>query len=383
MITNILGWGFLLLPLVTLKQSYDAFEYPKVMVFIVLMNLILAVKFWGLIGKFKKNFRLNKIDKLLIILFLLLVISWAINGFSTVGFWGQYYRYEGLITMMAYLTFYFFISRLANPKKIQNFIAVSGIFYSFYILISGLLFGIFHRPVYTFNGRAAGTFGNPNFAAGFLALSFPYLFFHPKIKPIFKIMAIPLFLSALLFTQSRSGLIAFLIVLFLNLIKKYKYGLVVVVPLLGISLLLLFKFIPRYSPFNNQLVVWQKALIAIEKKPLFGWGIEGFDVAFQQVLIPNKDFDLYHIRVDKAHNETLEYGVAGGILAMLIYLILMVNCFKIFWQKREKKWYWTNLLALSTYLILSQLNVLNITEYIFFYFMLAVASRAEDERIIF
>ncbi len=375
MISYILGICFLLLPLVTFKQSYDAFEYPKVILFVILMNMIMAVKFWPLVRGAKKYFKLNLIDKLLLLLTAQLLISWGINGFPSVSFWGQYYRYEGLVTILAYLFFYVFLSRLVKLDKIQWFIVFAGIFYSLYILTSGILFKVFHLPVYTFNGRAAGTFGNPNFAAGFLALCFPYLFFQPKIKPILKTVLVLVFLGALILTQSRSGLLAFTSIWFLWLIKKYKYGLAVVIPLLVFSALMLFRFIPRYSPFNNQLVVWQKSLLAIQQKPLFGWGVERFDVAFQKVLIPNKDFDLYHIRVDKAHNEILEYGVAAGIPALIVYLFLIINCFRVFWKDKNDQWSWINLSALTVYIVLSQLNVLNITEYIFFYFILAAATQ--------
>lgn len=379
MISYILGLCFLLLPLVTFRPSYDPFEYPKVILFVISMNMMLAMMFWPLVGKLKKDLRLNNIDKFLLSLFFLLIISWGINKFPGVSFWGQYYRYEGLVTIGACLIFYFLLSRLAKMEIIHLFIVGGGIFYSLYILALGLLFKVFNQPVYTFNGRMAGTFGNPNFAAGFLALSFPYIIYHPKIKSIYKIVLTPIFLAALLFTQSRSGLLAFLTVLLLLLIKKYKYGLALTIPIIILSLVLIFKIIPRFSPFNNQLVIWQKSLVAISNKPWFGWGVERFDVAFYQSLIPNKDFDLYHIRVDKAHNEILEYAVTGGIATMIVYLLLVITCIKNLLKQKQTLWYWTNLSALAAYLVLSQLNVLNITEYIFFYLILAVSSRVEEK----
>lgn len=378
MISYVLGLCFLLLPLITFRPSYDAFEYPKVILFVVIINTTLAIMFWQLIRDFKKHSHLNRIDKFLLLMFATLLLSWGINRFPGVSFWGQYYRYEGLITIGAYLIFYYLMSRLAKMEIIHLFVVSGGVFYSFYVLISGILFNVFHQPVYTFNGRAAGTFGNPNFAAGFLALSFSYLIYHPKVKPIFKIIMTPIFLAALLFTQSRSGLLAFLTVLLLLLIKKYKYGLALTIPIIILSLILIFKIIPRFSPFNNQLVIWQKSLMAISKKPWFGWGVERFDVAFYNSLIPNKDFDLYHIRVDKAHNEILEYAVTGGITTMIVYLLLVVTCIKNLLKERQTLWYWTNLSALAAYLVLSQLNVLNITEYLFFYLILAAASRVEE-----
>lgn len=379
MISYILGLFFLLLPLVSFRPSYDPFEYPKVILFVISINTILAIMFWPLVRNLKKNFWLNKIDKLVLLLFFMLIFSWAINKFPGVSFWGQYYRYEGLVTIGAYVVFYFFLSRLANMEIIHKFVVSGGVFYSFYVLISGVLFKFFHRPVYTFNGRAAGTFGNPNFAAGFLALSFPYLIFHPKIKPVFKIAMTLIFLGALLLTQSRSGLLAFLATGIMWLVKKYKYGLMLTIPIIVLASLLIFKIIPRYSPFNNQLVIWQKSLVAIGQKPWFGWGVERFDLAFYKSLIPDKDFDLYHIRVDKAHNEILEYAVTGGITTMIVYLLLVASCVKNLFQQRRTLWYWTNLSALAAYLVLSQLNVLNITEYIYFYLILAVASSTEKK----
>ncbi len=380
MISYILGACFLLLPFITFKQSYDAFEYPKVILFVILMNMIMAVKFWPLVRGAKKYFKLNLIDKLLLLLTVLLLISWGVNGFPGVSFWGQYYRYEGLITLWSYLVFYFLISRLAKTEIIHGFIVAGGIVSSVYVAISGVLFQVFHRPVYTFNGRAAATFGNPNFAAGFLSLSFPYLLFHPKIRPVFKIIMTPFFLLALILTQSRSGLLAFSVVLMLLLIKKFKYGLVVTIPILIVTAGIIFKIIPRYSPFNNQVVVWQKSILAIKQKPLFGWGVERFDIAFQKSLVPSKDFDLYHIRVDKAHNEVLEYGVSGGITTMVVYLFLLGVCLINLYKKRHMWWAWTNLSALVAYFVLSQLNVLNITEYIFFYFILAAVGRISNDK---
>jgi O-antigen ligase len=233
-------------------------------------------------------------------------------------------------------------------------------------------------PVYTFYGRTAGTFGNPNFAAGFLALLFPYLLFYPRLRPIYKILLTPVFFTALIFTQSRSGLLAFLVVLILFLARKSKRALIAVFPISLLILAILIMLIPRYSPFENQLVIWQKALVAVTKKPVFGWGVERFDIAFQKTLIPSKDFDLYHIRVDKAHNEILETAVAGGLISALVYLVLITTTLIYLLKNHRSPWAKANLFAFVAYLILSQLNVLNVTEYLFFYLILASLSQSQS-----
>lgn len=377
MVSYVLGFCFLLLPFISFGQLSDIFEYPKIIVFIVVINTIMATKLWQIVHDRKKYLKLNLIDKLLLILIGWLIICWGVNGFQLSGWWGQYYRYQGLVTLGSLIGLYFLISRFVKIKIINWFIVISGVIISVYITVWGLLSQVFHQPLYTFYERTAATFGNPNFAAGFLALSYPFLLYFPKIKTSWKLIITPIFLIALWFTQSRSGLLAFLSVLILFLVRKYKYKVIMVTPIVILLLFLMVKFIPRYSYFNNQFVIWGKAVSAISKKPLFGWGIENFETAFQKTLIPNKDFDLYNLKVDKTHNEILEYGISGGIPAMVIYVFLLITCLKKLLEKKYFTWQWANMSALVAYFILSQLNVLNITEYIFFYLILATAGKTK------
>jgi O-antigen ligase len=373
MINYIVGFCFLLLPFINSKQLSDVFEYPKVITLIITVNTILAIKFWQIIHNPKKYLKLNLTDKLLILLILWLIICWGVNGFEAVSFWGQYYRYEGLITLWSLFVFYFLISRFTKTKILNQFITISGIINSIYITVWGILSQVFKLPLYTFYERTAATFGNPNFAAGFLALSYPFLLYSSKIKPRWKLIATSIFLTALYFTQSRSGLLAFFTILILFLIKRYKYRFVIIVPIFILAALTITKAIPRYSTFNNQFIIWEKAIIAISKKPFFGWGMERFGIAFQETLIPNKDFNLYNLKVDKTHNEILEYGISGGIPALILYVFLLANCLINLLKQKLSPLYWLNISVLMAYFILSQLNVLNITEYLFFYFILAEA----------
>jgi O-antigen ligase len=371
MINYIIGFYFLVLPLITSHKSYDNFEYPKVVFFVISMGIILIIKLWQIKDKTKKYFKLNLIDKLLILLLVLQIISWMLNGFLTVTFFGQYYRYQGLITLISYYCFYFFISRFGDEKELHRLISYAAIFYVFYILISGILFNFFHLPIYTFNGRQAGTFGNPNFAAGFLALSFPYLLFQPKIKQLIKFILSLIFLVALLFTQSRSGLLAFSVVLVLFLTKKYKNNLLLIFPTIIISSIILFSLFTRYSPNTSQIRIWQKAVLAINQRPTYGYGLERFEIAFEKTLIRNKDFDFYNVRVDKAHNEILEQGVSGGIITMIVYIGLLIMTLLSLYKHKNKYWLNANYFAMIVFIIISQLNVLNINEYLFFYLILA------------
>ena len=375
MMSYLLGAYWIVLPLIKVGLSYDVFEYPKVVFFVISINIILSIKLWLEKDRFGELFKLNSIDKLLGLWFLLQILSWGVNNFPSVSFWGQYYRYEGLVTIFGYLEFYFLISRFGEIKIIEKFVAIGGGLTMVYVLISGILFNFFKMPVYTFNGRAAGTFGNPNFAAGFLALSFAFVLYHKKWKNWIKILLSLLFLVALVFTQSRSGILGYLLVLLLYLTQRYKYNLLLILPTGLIGLLILINIFPRYSPFSNQLTIWQKGIVAIEQRPWVGYGVERFEVGFQKTLIKNRDFDLLNIRVDKAHNEIIEQGVTGGVLTMFTYVSLLVVVFWKLFKHKNNPEVGAIYLSLIAFLTVSQLNVMNVNEYLFFYLILAATSK--------
>lgn len=62
--------------------------------------------------------------------------------------------------------------------------------------------------------------------------------------------------------------------------------------------------------------------------------MEQFEKAFVSVLAPS-DFNLKNIRVDKAHNELLEIGVAEGVLGVASWLTIVTVSARTFWQKRK------------------------------------------------
>lgn len=374
--SHVLGLCFVVLPWIRWKGSYDAYEYPKVILFVWIISLMMSIKIWSIVREGKK-IKFNIIDWLLLTWLTWQLLMWALNGFAETTWWGQYYRYQGLVTMLAYIDFYFLVSRFSETRILHRLISLGAVINGLYILAWGILFNFLHLPVYTFNGRAAGNFGNPNFAAGYLSMALPYLLVQPKIKRWQKICIVLMFLVALILTQSRSGILAFLIVNVLYWLRETKLKMAAVILTLMIGLTALCFLIPRYSPFSNQLTVWNKAITAISQRPLLGYGLERFEVGFKNTLIANKDFDLYNVRFDKAHNEILEQGVAGGVVAMLVYVFLIISVIRLLKKAEPSPWVEANLLAMAAFLVVSQLNVLNVSEYIFFYLILASARKTD------
>jgi O-antigen ligase len=119
-------------------------------------------------------------------------------------------------------------------------------------------------------------------------------------------------------------------------------------------------------------------LMAISQKPIFGWGVENFSIAFQSVLKDN-EFDLKNIRVDKAHNEFLEVATTGGIVAFLIYLLIWFLIVKNLWLRKNEPGMENNLIGLAAFFIIANLNVMSIAEYLFFYFIAGISINGRNK----
>lgn len=365
---------FLILPFIFWPQFPDPYELPKFLIFILSINIITGLYFWGILTQNLPKVKKNKIFPLLLAFLLILFLSSLLNGLPAVSLLGQYYRYQGLITYLGYLLFFLLFSHLQTtslkPESLGKIIGLGGLLVAAAIILQGIALKIFHLPVYHYNGRLTGFFGNPNFAAGFLSLSFVYHAYSP-LPRLNKKITWPLFFLAVWLTGSRSGLLAFLVGTFLSCLKPNKKTLGLA--LIGLVLLCLTLIPTRaISPFENRPLIWQKAIQAGLKKPLFGWGPDNFAAAFQSVLT-SQDFDLKNIRVDKAHNEILEVFVASGFVGLGVYLLILKETCQALWRRREELWPKTNFIALTTYFLLGQLNVLNINESLFFYLILSTS----------
>ena len=75
----------------------------------------------------------------------------------------------------------------------------------------------------------------------------------------------------------------------------------------------------------SRFIVWERALDSIADRPIFGWGPENFDRAFEQ----NFDIRLYEkeglkeVWFDKGHNVIIDTAVTGGVVAIIAVLLLL------------------------------------------------------------
>ncbi|MBZ9572561.1 O-antigen ligase family protein, partial [Patescibacteria group bacterium] len=225
-------------------------------------------------------------------------------------------------------------------------------------------------------GSLYSTFGNSSYLAGFLifAIGFAAVLLQEQISfgkkhfPYLNFLFIPLilfFTLTLIFTKTRGayaglaggfGLLTLLTLLFL---RKEKKKLTICLSAISITGLIFIGLIFTYRESNfvqsrpilkrttdivniwqtasvkERLLTWQIAIKAFKDKPIFGWGPENFDAAF------NKHYD-YRVGLeepwfDRVHNQSLQYLADGGLFLFSFYLFWLFSVFYLIFKIFKKK----------------------------------------------
>jgi O-antigen ligase len=372
--------------IVVYPPLFDYFELPKVLFFVVMMPILIAsyvVSISLAASSARGNLsQFTQVPRLIyvVLLFVLSAVISSLLSYSSDSIWGQPYRYQGSIFFIFLTGFAYILSQHKlyglSLTTLCRTLAVAGLLNVSLILIQGLL-SVLGFGIFTFDGRMTGLIGNPNFAGGVIALSYPYIFYELRTKETLLLLATSAAAVAVFFTDSRGAIIALAVAIMLLFLKHAPikkvavYG--IILACIGIY------FFPNRlsSSFDSRTIIWQKAWSAVQQKPVFGWGLENFSTAFQAQLLPEGDFDLKRIRVDKAHNEFLEMLVATGIVGATLYVVTVGYTLWILLKNQTKSSasvMYSTAVSVVAFIILAQVNVLSITEYIFLYIGVAVAA---------
>lgn len=336
---------WIILPLVFWLGSSQPFELFKVMLFIC----VTFVYFGYLISRITHPIFLfkSKVFVLLLLLFFIQVISSILGDRLNISVFGLQYRYQGLITQVSYILFV--MVAVMSKDLYLKYIKWGSISVAFLILIEKF----FYRYQ-----QSVGTMGNPNFTGGYLAISIAFID-NPLI-----ILIITL---AILFTGSRSSLLAAMIIILGKVYFKYKNFKLILISVLLIVIFGVWVYPQRdISHFDNRGNIWQKGIDGAINKPIIGWGVENFELAFNSAL-KFSDFDLKNIRVDKAHNELLEMFVSSGTIGLFLYICIVLLTLRYLWGNTKM------FLCFVGYLIICNLNVLSLNEYLFYYLCVGTA----------
>jgi O-antigen ligase len=350
---------FFLTPLIFTQSNSELFELPK-MYFVYLATASITI--FHLINVFKNQVPFYK-KTFLDIPLLLFLISQTISTYYSVdphtSFFGYYSRLNGgLLSLICYSLLYWILvvyidSDLKN--KIINYSLLSGFLVSIYAIAQH--FGIDKNWwIQDVQSRVFSTFGQPNWLAAYLCILIPLslhqTFNTNKSKINIKYFSLSaIFYISLLFTKSKSGILACLISLivffFVEFFKnKNIRKLLIINYSLFIILLLIISnpikdqiFPPKNtSPSTNtenskilvtssgdiRKIVWQGSVDLWKKFPIFGTGVETFAYSYywtrpvEHNLTSEWDF-LYN----KAHNEYLNYLATTGTVGLCTYLIFI------------------------------------------------------------
>lgn len=329
------------LPLVFFPFTYLAFEMPKVFLLYLftVSTLFLLLKSGYRLGKFSKAYWLY-------LAFLVWMIFTAILGLSVwQSFLGSYFRWQGIITWICYFWLFLISGKLLEDNHLKKqaclAILISSVVAALIAILQFiLLWFLGDTSQLLYSGRVISTFGQPNFLGAFLVMSLPFTWYLFKqvtgLTKIFVTLGFIITILGILSTFSRSAYVGFILLALIWGIYHYRL-LLAVITFLIVLFALLANLFPKlvYQEWyrfqvdttskwtaENRLVIVQKSIKLIDQKPLTGYGLENFSLAFPSV-ITTKDLGLKDIVVDSSHNLFLDLVVQLGLVGLILFLTLI------------------------------------------------------------
>jgi len=426
---------FSLTPIIFFPSTSELFEFNKI-VFVYLITVVVAALWVGKsILQRKFIFRRTILDIPLVLFLLSQVISTVFSIDWMTSIFGYYSRFNGgLVSTISYLLLYWaYVSNIDSTKTLKciKYLIISTFLVSLYGIAEH--FGIDKNLwVQDVQSRVFSTLGQPNWLAALLAVVLPLTWvmeaktsLKGKLKNLIW-SKVPYFLSAvffltLLFTKSRSGLIAiavsdflFAIVTFIknkkNIRALFTHNLIFIILVLFVGTpwtpslagIIRTGWAPSTTSSTNtnetvletggtesgeiRKIVWKGAIDIWKHYPLIGSGVETFAYSYFQFrpqehnLVSEWDY-LYN----KAHNEYLNYLATTGIIGLTTYLAIIVLSCYILWKLKYKDQKYLNLALLAGYLTILITNffgfsvvVISLLTFLYPAFAITLAQQEKD-----
>lgn len=349
------------------------------------MVFIVLIKF-----QFNKERRNSKLVLLIFVFFFSLLISSVLGKDFLKSLIGNYYRADGLTTVVHLIGFSLIAYLFLDEKTFEKaplFISLGSFSVSLLALFDNFrLYILKDLSVVNFYGVVGSTFGQPNFLAGYLLVTLPFGIYlykvsKNKLRNIF-VLSIALQTLTILLTRSWGadlGLIVLAIFWILYFGGQHRKALLFFFSFIFVLVTLVFLVEQRRIVENlpNKFIAESRERIIAKgfsgflKRPIFGWGWANFDYAFESVDWPmHFEKDVY---VDKAHSYLLEVIVTTGIVGVTIYVLLIFQVLRVLIKRRDNLGK-TYLMALLIFLYHSQTNVISISEEVVFWLVLGYAT---------
>jgi putative inorganic carbon (hco3(-)) transporter len=393
MFARLIRWSFyslvFIVPLIFLPNTTELFEFNKLIVTWILTTFIVAAWVARMLAEKRWIFKRTALDWPLIIFLLVTLLSTLFSIDRHVSWFGYYSRWNGgFLSLFSYALLYWsFVSNMDSnsTRKLINFSLVSASLVAFYGVLEH--FGIDkHIWVQDVQNRVFSTIGQPNWLAAYLValIWIPVSTFNTKfeirnLKSVLNLVLFVLLFVTLLFTKSRSGILAF------GISAAFYWGYIffttktkLLMPMVILGGLILGMFVFVSNPIrdlvfktttqvlpntgagtqldtggtesgNIRKIVWTGAIRIWQgntKNLLLGSGPETFAQSYYQYRpLEHNMTSEWELLYNKAHNEFLNQLATTGIIGLGSYILLLAAM--IYVLIRELKSHSANLFILS------------------------------------
>lgn len=279
---------------------------------------------------------------------LLLLVSAFTSVFVSYDFWG------GLGILKAYfiepIIFFYclvFLAKKSNNGFILNGFILAGLWLSILAVIQRLTGQFSLAPIELAQGRVSGVYNSANALAMFLCpiiiITLTKFFNQKTSKKIMWLAVFLLFVSVIVMTRSRGGMVALVLSLstyiYILLIIKFKIlkKMLYVIPvalLLGLvffmhQLYLNYNFFPIDwgKPYTSgdtiqiRYFLWAGTINLLKDHPINGAGLNGFKTLYtNQYRLP-----LYQEQFQYPHNLFLTFWAETGLYGLFSFLLIVVS----------------------------------------------------------
>lgn len=348
------------LPLLVASSLYFPFISGKNFAFRIIIEVIFAswiiLAFWD--AKYRPKFSLILSSIIAFVVIITVADVFGENSFKS--FWSNFERMDGLITLIHLLMYFVVATTVIRTERLWERFLQTSVGVSVAVGIFGLLQ---LAGVFTINQggtRLDATFGNSTYLA-------VYMLFHVFITVLLMVRwdkhkliysgAIILQTIILFFTGTRGTILGFLVGIFtasalIALFGQNKTFKKVAIGIFAGLIILVGGFIAikdtslvqdnyilgRFADISLEegsarFQIWGMAMEGFKEKPILGWGQENFNYVFNEYYTP----EMYGQEqwFDRVHNIIFDWLIAGGILGLLSYLLILLTTLYYLWIKKK------------------------------------------------
>jgi len=289
----------------------------------------------------------------ILVLWMVLADALAVNPHK--AFWSNYERMDGWVTLAHLLVFFVVLAAVLSAEKLWRKWWLAFIAGNALVSLYGLSQLAGWKAIHQGSTRIDATIGNAEYFAGYLLFAIAITLwqaFETREKGQawlrYSLFGLAIVQAVLLFATGTRGTLIGLVAagIFgsaLWIFEAGKQGRKVAAAVFAVLVLVVGGlFVARDASFvkdnpnldrlasvftlkqalGPRLTIWHMATEGIKEKPVAGWGQEGFNYVFNQYYEPS----MYAQEpwFDRAHDIFLDWAIAGGIPALVFFLLTLV-----------------------------------------------------------